>query len=65
MLQVQKTIQNEVLGFLSILAHFEQKVTKKKKKTHTRTHKTFFFFGVIFSKTMSFGQNFTLPTCSL
>ena len=39
-------------SFCQFLAHFEQKVAKN-------------VFFVIFAKTVSFGQNLTLPMCSL
>ena len=39
-------------NFCQFLVHFEQKVAKN-------------MFFVIFSKTVSFGQNLTLPMCSL
>ena len=48
----KKQFKINFYNFCQFLAHFEQKVAKNA-------------FFVIFAKTVSFGQNLTLPMCSL
>ena len=48
----KKQFKINFYNFRQFLAHFEQKVAKN-------------VFLVIFAKTVSFGQNLTLPMCSL
>ena len=49
----KKQFKINFYNFCQFLAHFEQKVAKN------------VLFFVIFAKTVSFGQNLTVPMCSL